>query len=75
MVRPLLLLAGPCIGMHNCDYIFPGFCNAVPRVLADVLVVEIRQYARRAFRYMDAYRIGLTGEATEVAVKKYRSHR
>ncbi len=58
----------------NCDYIFLGLCNAVPRALADVLVVEIRQYAQCAFRYMDAYRTGLTVKTAEVAVKKYYSH-
>jgi hypothetical protein len=59
----------------NYDYIFPGLCNVVPRALADVSVVEIHRYAQRAFRYMDAYRTGLTGKSAEVAVKKYRSHR
>ncbi len=59
----------------NCDYTFPGLCNAVLRALANVPVVEICQYARCAFRYMDAYRTGLTGKAAEVVVKKYRSHR
>ncbi len=59
----------------NCDYTFPGLCNTVPRAFVDVLVVEIRRYVRLVFRYMDAYRTGLTGKATEVAIKKYRSHR
>jgi hypothetical protein len=59
----------------NCDYTFSGLCNAVPRVLANVLVVEIRRYAWRVFRYMDAYRTRLTGKAAEVVVKKYCSHR
>jgi hypothetical protein len=58
----------------NCDYTFPGLCNVVPRALTDVLVVEIHWYVRRAFRYMDVYRIGLTGKVGEFAVKKYRSH-
>jgi hypothetical protein len=59
----------------NCDYIFLGLCNAVSRALANVPVVEIRWYARCAFRYMDAYRTGLIGKATKVVIKKYRSHR
>jgi hypothetical protein len=59
----------------NCDYTFSRLCNVVPRTLADVSVVEIRQYARCVFRYMDAYQTGLTRKAAEVAVKKYRSHR
>jgi hypothetical protein len=58
----------------NCDYTFLGLCNAVSRAFADVLVVEIRWYAQCAFRYMGAYRTGLTGKAAKVAVKKYHSH-
>ncbi len=58
----------------NCDYIFPRLCNAILRVLVDVPVVEIHRYARCAFRYMDAYRIGLIGKTTKVAVKKYHSY-
>jgi hypothetical protein len=50
-------------------------CNVVPRTLADVPVVEIRRYARHAFRYMDAYWTGLIGKTVEVAIKKYRSRR
>ncbi len=58
----------------NCDYTFPRLCNAVPRILTDVPVVEIFQYVRHAFRYMDAYRTGLTGKVAKVVVKKYHSH-
>ncbi len=58
----------------NYNYTFPGFCSTIPRALANVPVVEIRRYARCAFRYMDAYRTGLTRKAAKVAVKKYRSH-
>jgi hypothetical protein len=39
----------------NYNYILPELCNAVPRALTDVLVVEICRYTRCAFRYMDAY--------------------
>jgi hypothetical protein len=59
----------------NCDYTFPGLCNAVSCVFANLSVVEICWYAGCAFRYMDAYRIGLTKKAAEVVVKKYCSHR
>jgi len=31
--------------------------------------------ARKCFRYMDAYRLGLSGKKLEFAVKKYKSHR
>ena len=35
----------------------------------------IRKVARHAFRYMDAYRIGLVESQARYAVKKYSSHR
>ncbi|CAG8827726.1 14992_t:CDS:2, partial [Cetraspora pellucida] len=43
--------------------------------LNSVPLLTIRQYARKAFRYMDTYRKGLNGKAAEFAVKKYHSHR
>ncbi|CAG8607258.1 17279_t:CDS:2 [Cetraspora pellucida] len=42
--------------------------------LNSVPLPTIRQYARKAFHYMDAYRKGLNGKAAEFAVKKYHSH-
>jgi len=36
---------------------------------------EIRKFARKSFRYMSAYRLGLTGKAADYTVKKYRSLR
>ncbi len=36
---------------------------------------KIRCYARKTWRFMDAYRKGLTGLEILYAVKKYRSHR
>jgi len=40
-----------------------------------VSLQTIRKFARRSQRYMDAYRKGLTLQAAEFAVKKYKSHR
>lgn len=34
-----------------------------------------RRAVQHSFRYMDAYRKGLTGPLLEYAVRKYRSHR
>ncbi|CAG8822955.1 12970_t:CDS:2, partial [Cetraspora pellucida] len=49
--------------------------KTVPLALNSVLLPTIRQYARKAFCYMDAYQKGLNDKAAEFAVKKYHSHR
>ena len=49
-------------GKH-CDYSFKGLQDVVPRALNSVPIETIRRYAWVAFRYMDAYRKGLTMEA------------
>lgn len=35
----------------------------------------IKKYSNRAFRFMDAYRKGLSGEAAVWVVRKQKSHR
>ncbi|KAJ3711839.1 hypothetical protein DFJ43DRAFT_1008734, partial [Lentinula guzmanii] len=35
----------------------------------------IRQFINRSFRFMSAYRLGLTGKAAEWAVRKQKAHR
>jgi len=52
-----------------------GLKSTVPKALASVNLMTIRRFARRAQRYMSAYRNGLTLRAAEYAVKKYKSHR
>jgi len=66
---------------RNCDYSFAGLQLVVPVALNSVSLTLIRKYARKCFRYMDAYRIcddngaKLSMQQVEFAVKKYTSHR
>ncbi|ORZ19138.1 hypothetical protein BCR41DRAFT_395274 [Lobosporangium transversale] len=46
-----------------------------PKALSSVDIITIRKYARKCFRYMDAYRKNMSGQVAEQQVKKYRSHR
>ena len=47
----------------------------VPEVLVSVPTTTIRKFARKSWRYMDAYDKGLEGRTAEWAVSKYKSHR
>lgn len=60
---------------RHCDYTFKGLQKTIPKALDSVPIESIRKYAWMAFRYMDAYRKGLTGLPAQQAVKKYKSHR
>ncbi|KAH6565171.1 hypothetical protein BASA62_007455 [Batrachochytrium salamandrivorans] len=66
---------------RNCDYSFKGLGLVLPAALNSVSLTLIRKYARKYFRYMDAYRArndignGLTMEQVEYAMKKYAGHR
>ena len=47
----------------------------IPEVLYSIPITTIRNFARKSWRYMDAYDKGLEGRMAEWAVKKYKSHR
>jgi hypothetical protein len=59
----------------NCDYSFAALRKTVPEALDSVPLQTIRKNARFCFRYMDAYRRGLSWELAKFATKRYRSHR
>ena len=50
---------------ENCNYSWNGLKRTVLEGLASVDLKTIRKFARRAKRYMSAYRLGLTLKATE----------
>jgi len=59
----------------HCDYSFQGLQSIIPEALDSVPIETIRRFSWKAFRYMDAYRKGLTMGTAERAVKQYKSHR
>jgi hypothetical protein len=60
---------------HNCDYSFKTLLPTVMQAMKSVSIVTIRRFARKCWRYMDAYHQGLSAQQAEWATKKQRSHR
>ena len=60
---------------RNYDYTWKGLKKVVPEALDSISLKQIRGYAQKSFRYMDAYRKGLNAKQAEYAVKKYKRHR
>ncbi|GET52503.1 hypothetical protein BCR41DRAFT_396467 [Rhizophagus irregularis DAOM 181602=DAOM 197198] len=58
-----------------CNYNYNDLLLQVPEVLISVPVTTIHKFARKSWRYMDAYNKGLEGRTAEWAVSKYKSHR
>lgn len=59
----------------HCDYTWHGLVHTVPLALDYVSLSSIRKFARLCYRYMDAYRHGLSGKQAAYAVRQFRSHR
>lgn len=65
----------------RCTFNFNDHVALVPKAIDSVSIAKIRKFARKSYRYMDAYRLkhsnehSLTCRQIEYAVKKYRGHR
>ncbi|KAG1718853.1 hypothetical protein EDB19DRAFT_1579511, partial [Suillus lakei] len=64
----------------NCDYTFDTLKKNMPLALASVSINTIRLWQHRMFRWMEAYRSGLTTRDARLRVKqfssaRYKSHR
>jgi hypothetical protein len=63
----------------HCDYTFNLLCRQLPAALDCVPISTIRKFARKYWRYMDAYRSKngqyLNMRQVESAVHRYKSHR
>ena len=65
----------------RCSFNFTDHVVLVPKALENVSLAKIRKFARKSYRYMDAYRVkdeggnSLSCQQLKYAVKKYRGHR
>ncbi|CAG8658770.1 5310_t:CDS:2, partial [Ambispora gerdemannii] len=74
----LLLLARALISRfvkQNDSVNYADLLIRIPEVLISVPTTIIRKFARKSWRYMDAYDKGLEGRTAEWAVSKFKSHR
>jgi len=60
---------------RDCTFRFDDLKRMLSETLRSVPLPFIRRAARSAFRWMSAYREGLTGPFLDYVVKKYSSHR
>ena len=60
---------------RECEYTFAALQKLVPQIMEEMAVVAVRKMAQLFYRYMDAYRYGLSPKLAEYAVNKYTSHR
>lgn len=67
---------------RKCTYSFEALKTTVPEALDSVDVLTMRRFARKSFRYIDAYREREDGSHEQLSpsvvewnVKQYKSHR
>ena len=67
---------------RSCNYSFEALKTAVPAALDSIDVNMMRRFARKSYRYIDAYReredgehFNLSPDIVEWNVKQYSSHR
>ncbi len=60
---------------EHCDCSFAKLLPTIYKAMDILLLTSIRRYAPKCWRYMDAYRSGLSFDQVEWAVKEQRSHR
>jgi hypothetical protein len=63
----------------HCTYSFKDLIRIIPEALRSPSLTTMRRFARKSFRYMDAYRekngLYLSTKQVEHAVRRYRGHR
>jgi hypothetical protein len=59
----------------HCQYTLRSLKENLPFAFNSISIETMRAYARLSWRWMDAYRHGLTGKMAEYAVKNNKSHR
>ncbi|KAF8516423.1 hypothetical protein BU17DRAFT_50854 [Hysterangium stoloniferum] len=75
LFEALSLYFFPTVFRSKCNDSFPHAKKLLPECLDACSVTTIRHFFRKCWRYMSAYRQGLSGKQAEFSVKKYKSHR
>jgi hypothetical protein len=60
---------------RNCAFSFAELKTSMDPTLQNIPLPFIKRVANHCFRFMDGYRLGLTGPMLDYAVKKYKGHR
>jgi hypothetical protein len=60
---------------RNCAFSFAQLRDGMDPTLQNIPLPFIKRVANHCFRFMDGYRLGLSGPMLDYAVKKYKGHR